>query len=223
MQLELIDVLVEIGTAGGLHAEAAAAERDFVEIKLEDLLLGQRILDAHRKDCFTHFAPVAQFVRQQQVFRHLLRDRRSADGTPTARQIGKDRGRDPRIVDTAMAEEGLVFGREERANEQLRIFAIFQLDAPFAGIAVNRLAFAVANHCRKWRFISAKLIDRRQVACKHHPDQGEEKNPGERKIAKPAEPAPCPHIAEPCDDGIAVAAQAQAKIGRTVSGHMSRL
>ena len=46
---------------------------------------------------------------------------------------------------------------------------------------------------------------------------------GEPGITEPAEPAPRPHGAEPGEDGIAVAAQAQAEIGRTVSGHMPRL
>src|SRR3546814_5348667 len=41
------------------------------------------------------------------------------------------------------------------------------------------------------------------------------------EITEPAEPAPRPHVAQPGDDGIAVAAEAKAEIGRTVGGHMS--
>ena len=220
VQLELIDVLVEIGAARRLHAESAAAERDFVQIQLENLFLGQRILDTHRKDRLAHLAAIAELIGEQQVLRDLLGDRRGADRAAAVAEVRDDRADDARIVDAAVAEKGLVLGREEGAHQKLRIFAIFKLDAAFARIAVHRLALAVADHRRQRRFIVAQLVDRRQVARENHPDQREEKDACQREIAEPAEPAPRPHIAEPCDDGIAVAAQAQAEIGRTVSGHM---
>ena len=219
MKLKLIDILVEIGAARRLHAERAAAERDFVEVQLEDLFLAQRILDPHRQDRLAHFAPVAELVGQQQVLGNLLGDRRGADGTAAARQIGDDRRGDARIIDAAVAEKRLVFGRQERTHQQLRIFAIVQLDAAFAGVAVDRLALAIADHRRQWRFIVAQLVNRGQVARKNRPDQDQPQHARQREITQPAEPAPRPHIAQPGDDGIAVAAQAQAEIGRTVGDH----
>ncbi len=159
MKLELIDILVEIGAARRLDAEAAATEWDFVEIKLENLFLGQRVLDAHRQDRLAYFAAIAELVGQQQVLRDLLRDSRGADRPAAARQVGDDRGRDARIVDTAMLEKGLVLGGKEGAHEQLGIFAIVELDPPFAGIAVHGLALTVADHRRQRRFIIAQLVD----------------------------------------------------------------
>ena len=85
MELKLVDILVEIGAARRLDAEAAAAERNFVEIKLENLFLGQRILDAHREYRLAHLAAIAELVGEQQILRDLLGDRRGADRTPAVR------------------------------------------------------------------------------------------------------------------------------------------
>src|SRR3546814_655094 len=84
-------------------------------------------------------------------------------------------------------------------------------------------SLAVADHRRQRRLIVAKLVDRGQIAREDRPDQSDTKQTGEREIAEPAEPAPRPHVAQPGDDGIAIAAEAKAEIGRTVGGHMSRL
>src|SRR3546814_2346037 len=56
----------------------------------------------------------------------------------------------------SVAEEGLVLGGKEGAHQELRIFAIFELDAAFAGIGVHRLALAVADHRRQRRLIIAR-------------------------------------------------------------------
>ena len=50
MQVQLVDILVEIGARGCLYAEASPPERNFVEIEFENFLLGQNLLDPLRKD-----------------------------------------------------------------------------------------------------------------------------------------------------------------------------
>src|SRR3546814_8545640 len=101
--------------------------------------------------------------------------------------------------------EGLVLGGKEGAHQELRIFAIIELHAAFAGVGVHRLALAVADHRRQRRLIVAKLVDRGQIAREDRPDQSDTKQTGEREIAEPAEPAPRPHVAQPCDDSTAIA------------------
>src|SRR3546814_9866038 len=72
-----------------------------------------------------------------------------------------------------MLKEGAVLRREESAHEQRRIFAVVELDAAFAGIAVDRLALAIPHEGGERRFIVAKLVDRGQIAREGHPDQRE--------------------------------------------------
>jgi len=46
---QFIDALVEIGERGGRNAIGAKAEIDFVQVKLEDLVLGVSALDFKRE------------------------------------------------------------------------------------------------------------------------------------------------------------------------------
>src|SRR3546814_6621133 len=100
-------------------------------------------------------------------------DRRGADRAAVLLQIGDDRADDPRIVDAAMLKEGAVLRREESAHEQRRIFAVVELDAAVAGIAVDRLALAIPHEGGERRLIVAKLVDRGQIGREGHPDQRE--------------------------------------------------
>src|SRR3546814_15798330 len=97
-----------------------------------------------------------------QILGDLLGDLRGADRAAVLLQIGDDRADDPRIVDAAMLKEGAVLRREESAHEQRRIFAVVELDAAFAGIAVDRLALAIPHEGGERRFIVATLVDRGQ-------------------------------------------------------------
>src|SRR3546814_21076700 len=91
-------------------------------------------------------------------------DRRGADRAAVLLQIGDDRADDPRIVDAAMLKEGAVLRREESAHEQRRIFAVVELDAAFAGLAVDRLALALPHEGGERRFLVAQLGDRGPTA-----------------------------------------------------------
>ena len=149
MQVEITDILVEIGARGRLYAEAATTERDFVEIKLQDLLLGQHAFDARGKDHFLQLAGHRIFVAQQQVLGDLLGNGRTADRTFARSEFGgviDHRIGSAGYIDTAMAEEGLVFGRKIGLDEALREIHILQLHPAFAGIGMDDLAIDAAHH-----------------------------------------------------------------------------
>ena len=178
MQVEVAHVLVEIGTRCRLHAEAAAAERNFVEVKLEDFFLAQNILDPARKDHLLEFAGHGVFVTEQQDLGKLLRDRRSADralvravfGSVVDNCIGR-----AGHIDAAMAEEGLVLGREIGADQPLGEIGILQLHPALAGVRMDDLAVDSAHHCGKRGLVIDKAFRIRQVACQpdveRHPDR----------------------------------------------------
>src|SRR6185312_12036353 len=54
------------------------AERDLVEVQLENFVLAQRIFDAPREKQFRQLARVTFLGTQEEVARHLLRDRTRA-------------------------------------------------------------------------------------------------------------------------------------------------
>src|SRR3546814_2324880 len=57
---------------------AAAAEIDFVQIEFEDLVLREFPFERERQDHLAHLARPGIAVRQEDVARELLRDRRGA-------------------------------------------------------------------------------------------------------------------------------------------------
>ena len=73
MQVEVCNILVEVCARGSLDTEAPPAQRNFIEIKLDDLLLGEDLLDALCEEHFLHFARHGVLITQQQVLRDLLR------------------------------------------------------------------------------------------------------------------------------------------------------
>ena len=75
MQLQLIGTAPEIGLSCCFDTKCLTTQRDFIEVKREYLLLGQRIFYAIGKDRLFNLARVAIFIGQQQVFRNLLGDR----------------------------------------------------------------------------------------------------------------------------------------------------
>ena len=70
--------VVELG--GRSNAVGAIAEEDLVEIQLEDLVLGQRVLDAERQQHLGKLARVAVLGTQEEIARDLLGDRAAALG-----------------------------------------------------------------------------------------------------------------------------------------------
>ena len=103
-----INILVEISPRCGLHTERAAPQRNFVEIKLKNLLLGQHMLDAASEDHFLQLAGDRIFVANQNVLGHLLGDGRAALGALARaefRNIVDNRAGKPAQIDTAMSPE----------------------------------------------------------------------------------------------------------------------
>jgi hypothetical protein len=66
-EVELVELLVEIGVARRLDAEGVPAQRDLVEIQFEDLRLGQRILDLIGEDRLLELARRRIGVADQQA------------------------------------------------------------------------------------------------------------------------------------------------------------
>src|SRR3546814_13453803 len=103
-----------------LDAVRVAAEEYLVEVELEDLLLGQRLLDLPGEDRFLGLARVADLVAHEQVLGALLGDRRGADRAARMREVGPRRVGDAREIDAVTLEEGAILGGEDRLHHQQR-------------------------------------------------------------------------------------------------------
>ena len=120
---QLVERFVEIIERRRRDAVSAAAEIDLVEIELEDAILAERLLHANRDQRSAHLALKRDLVGEQEVLRHLLRDRRRADRPPAAaimQRVGHRRAQHRKRIDAGVGVEILVFRREEGVDHQRR-------------------------------------------------------------------------------------------------------
>ena len=174
MQIEIADVLVEISTRGRLDAKTATPERDLVEIKLENFLLGQYAFDTRRQDHLLQLARDRIFIAKQQVLGHLLGDRRSAYRTLARTEL--DGVIDNRVgragdVDAGVTEERLVFRRKEGFDQPLRKIHILELYAPLACVGIHNFAVDPAHHGRQRCLVFQQRFGVRQVPFERCPTQ----------------------------------------------------
>ena len=156
VQFEIIDVLVEIGARCRLHPERTPSERDLVEIEFEDFLFGQHLFDAPGEDHFLELAGDRIFIAQKQVLGDLLGDGRTAHRALARAELGgiiEHRIGCAEEIDPAVAEEGLVLGRQIGFDQLLREIGILQLHPPLACIGVDDCAIMAAHHGRQRGFI----------------------------------------------------------------------
>ncbi len=133
---QLVERLVEVGLRGRHDAVRTHAEIDLVEVKLEDTLLGQVLLDPHRQDCLARLAGERDLVVQEHVLGNLLCDRRCADwAAPLAhmRQIEHARAHDRHRIDALVHPEILVLGRNESLLYHFRHGRIGHKDSALGG------------------------------------------------------------------------------------------
>jgi hypothetical protein len=79
----------EIIFCRGVDAEGAAAEIGAIEIKLENLVLGEMCLQPQRQERFVDLTLNGALVRQEQVLGELLRERRTALHYPAGLGVGQ--------------------------------------------------------------------------------------------------------------------------------------
>jgi len=91
-----------------------------------------------------------------------------------------------------MLEKGLVLRRQIGADKERRIIAVLELHAPFAGIAVDRLAVGVAHYGRQGRLIFQQRRRIGQAAREDEPEQRISEQETAKADRDPAEPAPVP-------------------------------
>ncbi len=120
-QRHILDGMSEIEPRRRLDAEHAAAHIGAVEIKLEDVALGQPALQPEGEKSLVDFSRDRALVGQEQVFRQLLGQGRAAlHRTGAARVDGERAGQTDR-VDAEMVEEAAVLGRQQRLDHMVGI------------------------------------------------------------------------------------------------------
>jgi hypothetical protein len=182
--------VTEIFARRRFDAIGAGAEIDAVEIEFEDLVLGIAMLQPDGQNRLLDLARHRAFLRQEQVFCELLRQRRAALHR-LAHEIARQRARDADGVDAEMRIEAPVLDRDEgfrRIGRQLG-----EMDRRPARIAaIGQQGAVLAENGDIGRALrNRQLVDRRQLrgviddesgAADDGPDAGDH-----APIAEPAE------------------------------------
>ena len=157
---EFVHGFVEIDQRCGGDAVGAETEIDFVEIELENAVLRIGALDAHRQQGFLDLARERHFVGQKKVLRDLLGDRRGALRTPVGAEVLRihhGRARHAGEVDAAMLVEVLVFGRQERVDDELWHRLDRQIEAALLGILAHQRTVGRMDARHHRRLVILKL------------------------------------------------------------------
>jgi hypothetical protein len=114
-EVEIRRVLNPVYPAGTFLSEV-----DLVQIRLEDLLLGEANLEEHRELGLPDLPPEAFLRREEEIFRELLGDGGPSLYDPHLAQVCSQGPHDPDEVDPEVRVEAGVFRREHRVPEVIR-------------------------------------------------------------------------------------------------------
>ena len=173
--VEISQRLAEIVERRRRHAIGTGAEKDLVEIELEDLVLGKGPFDAPRQQRFLELALDGAVAGQQEVLGHLLGDGGGADQTPVATASNRQdvlrhgpRQRPP--VEAAVLVEILVLGRNERFDQLLGDRVDGHEQAPLGGKFGQQRAIGGMHPRHDGRCVLGKLGVVGQIA-RRFPDE----------------------------------------------------
>ena len=133
---QVTDGFAEVVIGGCAHPVRAISQPDFVEVELQDALLGQGPLKLRRQDRLFELPPNGWVGRQQDILRDLLGDRRAALQPPALGQIDhilEQRAAKPAQVQSTMLEEAAILRSEEGLGRLGRNGVIGNEDPPLTG------------------------------------------------------------------------------------------
>ena len=167
-QRQIIEGLAEVAARGARKAVRTLAKIDLVHVQLEDLVLGERILDLVGQRDLGELARDRLLVRQEEIAGDLHRDGRSALAKASA-QVGPRGAGCADEVDAAVFVEAGVFDGQHRAFHHRRDLrdrhevAVLDAELPDQHI-VERV-----NAQRDLRAVVGDGIDRRHLGADRAP------------------------------------------------------
>ena len=217
-QIDVAHRLVEVEMRRAVDAEGAAAHIGAVEIELQDFVLGEPRLQPDRQKRLVDLALDGALVAQEQVFRQLLGDRRTALAHPAGLRVGDQRARGAGDVDAEMVVEAAVLGRQRRLDQIVRKIlqrnGIIVLDAA----AADRIAVAVEEGHREIGFLQPVVVGgfaERRHGKRQHQDQAAEPDGGGFRQRFDEDPAlPAADIEAVHEGGVPLIELAHALAGR---------
>ena len=212
--------MAEEGATGGIDAVGATAEIDLVEIKLQDLRLGELGLQGQGQDPFAELAVERAIVVQEHVARQLLGDGTSRGNTLVARHRHIDCADEAHGIHAGVHVEATVLDRDHGLLHRFRDlvgiepFAVIGAQFRDLGAVARTHDDGLADLC------CAQLIIAWQGPCGEGDRDPEEDGGKQRQCGTPQEQAlyPAADIAPAASRSIRLGARAVAGRGGLLSG-----
>ena len=154
-KVELGDRLAVVGVGAGLDAVGVLPERRDVDVELENLLLGERVLDLHRQQHLLEFADEGLLRREGDDLRKLHRD-----GARAGANVGQEQPHhvvgEGDHVHASVLEEALVLGVEEGVDVSL--WRVLEGNGDRAAVAELPYQLVVSRENPKRRFESVFAV-----------------------------------------------------------------
>ena len=196
-------MFAEVALSGGFHAIGAGAEIDAVEIEIENLVLGELVLQPQRQHDLLKLAAIGALLRQEQVLGELLRQRGAALRNAAAHDVGNGGTRDADRIDTEMRMEAPVLDGDEGLRHVFR-----QVFHPGRNTAVathrQNTTIRSGDLDRRRTFRHFERLDRRQVSADPDDDPDETDHPPQTENEAPIGDADGQGFATPAAAGPAL-------------------
>ena len=175
-EIDVARRLVEIVLRRRVDAEGAAAHIGAVEIKLEDLVLGQPRFQPHRQEGFLDLALERALVIEKQILGELLREGGAALHDAAGARVGHKGARGAGDIDAEMVVEAPVLGGEHRLDQMVgKLVERHRIVVPDAARA-DLVAVAVEEGHRQFRLLQpvvvGGLVERRDGERQHQHGAG---------------------------------------------------
>src|SRR4029077_3654542 len=144
-------------------AVGAGAEIDAVEIKLENLRLGELVLKPERERQLLQLARNRALLGQEQILGELLGDGRAALRRAAPQHVVDDGAQDPPRIDAVMRIEARVLDRDERLGHVVRQFAQRYCGAAHVAARRERRPIEPEDEDRRRPLGNFERLDRRQM------------------------------------------------------------
>ena len=168
---QLVEGLAKVDLRRGGEAVRALAEVDLVDVKLEDLVFLEAVLDLEREHCFVELARKRLLGRQEKIPRDLHRDGAGALPSAARCEVGYGGAHDALVVDACMLVEALILGREDRPFEDLGHLGDLHHGTPLLAELADQHALGGIHAQRDLRLVVGENLERRQVGPGEDDDQ----------------------------------------------------
>ena len=173
-------LLPEVDLRRGREAVGALPEEYLVGVDLEDPVFRQRRLDLVRERDLVDLAHVAAFRAEEEVPRHLHRDRAAALAAAAGHEVRHRRAQQPRVVDAAVLVKAVVLRSQDGLLQGLRDFAEGQEVAPLLAEFADQHAIGRPDAQRNLRPVVRQGVDRRQVRIDDREDEQQQQRRARR-------------------------------------------